>query len=142
SWVWQTERLGTGHAVQQAMPAVPDDHTVLVPYGDVPLTRRETLAKLLALAGNDRVALLTTRLDAPTGYGRIIRDAQGRVLRFVERKDATEQELQVREVNTGSRAAPAGPLTKWLARLKNDNAQGEYYLTDIIAMAVENGIRV
>ena len=142
SWVWQTERLGTGHAVQQAMPAVPDDHTVLVLYGDVPLTRRETLAKLLALAGNDRVALLTTRLDEPTGYGRIIRDAQGRVLRIVEQKDATEQELQVREVNTGILAAPAGPLKKWLARLKNDNAQGEYYLTDIIAMAVENGIRV
>jgi bifunctional UDP-N-acetylglucosamine pyrophosphorylase/glucosamine-1-phosphate N-acetyltransferase len=134
-WVLQAEQLGTGHAVQQAMPSVPDDHRVLVLYGDVPLLRAETLQGLVALAGPRTVALLTVTLGDPTGYGRIVRDRRGQVLRIVEQKDASARELGIREGNTGVLCAPAGLLRRWLGRLRNANAQGEYYLTDVIAMA-------
>ncbi|MGH8265055.1 MAG: bifunctional UDP-N-acetylglucosamine diphosphorylase/glucosamine-1-phosphate N-acetyltransferase GlmU [Steroidobacterales bacterium] len=142
NWVHQAEQLGTGHAVTQAMAAIPDDHLVLVLYGDVPLVQRETLARLLASAGNDTIALLSVMLDDPTGYGRIVRDAAGRVVRIVEQKDATHKELAIREVNTGLLAAPAARLRSWLASLRNDNAQREYYLTDIVVAAVRDGLSI
>jgi bifunctional UDP-N-acetylglucosamine pyrophosphorylase / glucosamine-1-phosphate N-acetyltransferase len=141
-WVLQAEQLGTGHAVMQAMPAVPDDHLVLILYGDVPLIRPETLSQLIALAGPKAMSLLTVELADPTGYGRIVRDARGRVLRIVEQKDAAKRELKIREGNTGVMAVPAKLLRKWLGKLRNTNAQGEYYLTDIIAMAVKDKIKV
>ena len=141
-WVLQAEQLGTGHAVQQAMPGVPDDHMVLVLYGDVPLIRPETLRALLALAGPKCMALLTVMLADPTGYGRVVRNARGQVQCIVEHKDATARQLKLREGNTGILAVPAKLLKKWLARLKNSNSQREYYLTDVIAMAVRDKIRV
>jgi len=139
-WVLQAEQLGTGHAVAQAMPGVPDDATVLVLYGDVPLIEAETLRPLVEAARAGRLALLGVRLEDPTGYGRIIRDAGGRVVRIVEQKDASASELAVTEVNTGIVAAPAGRLRAWLAGLSNANAQGEYYLTDVVASAVADGV--
>ncbi len=142
SWVEQREQLGTGHAVMQALPALRDDSLVLVLYGDVPLIRRETLANLAALAGPKALGLLTMRLPDATGYGRIVRDARGQVRRIVEQKDASRKELKITEGNTGVMAVPARLLRKWLSRLKNDNAQGEYYLTDIIAMAVRDKVKV
>ena len=141
-WVLQAQQLGTGHAVLQAMPEIPDDHTVLVLYGDVPLIRKETLLELLKLAGSEALAILTVRLADPKGYGRIIRDASGGVLRIVEQKDASPAERQIRECNTGVIAAPSAHLKRWLAALQNDNAQGEYYLTDITAAAVRDNIAV
>jgi bifunctional UDP-N-acetylglucosamine pyrophosphorylase/glucosamine-1-phosphate N-acetyltransferase len=141
-WVPQAEQLGTGHAVQQAMPQIPDEQLVLVLYGDVPLLRAETLQGLVALAGPRAVALLTVTLADPSGYGRIVRDARGQVLRIVEQKDASARELRIREGNTGVLVAPAGLLRKWLGRLRNANAQREYYLTDIIAMARRERLRV
>jgi bifunctional UDP-N-acetylglucosamine pyrophosphorylase/glucosamine-1-phosphate N-acetyltransferase len=142
NWVRQAEQKGTGHAVAQATPAVSDQATVLVLYGDVPLIRPQTLQELLQAAGSDCLALLTAELELPAGYGRIIRDTAGRVARIVESKDATPEEAAVREVNTGFLAAPADKLKKWLAALRNHNAQGEYYLTDIIAMAVAEGVPI
>jgi len=142
SWVLQAERLGTGHAVLQAMPGVPDKALVLVLYGDVPLIGSTTLTRLVSLAGPRKVGLLTVSLEDPTGYGRVIRNARGEVRRVVEQKDASSKELRLRECNTGVLAAPAGALRKWLRALTNDNSQGEYYLTDVIAMAVKDGIRV
>ena len=141
-WVLQAEQLGTGHAVAQAMPNVPDDAIVLVLYGDVPLIEAATLRPLVQAAGKGKLALLGVRLEDPTGYGRIIRDAGGRVVRIVEQKDAAESELAVNEVNTGILAAPAGRLRSWLAGLSNANSQGEYYLTDIVAAAVAEGVPV
>ena len=141
-WARQAEQKGTGHAVAQAMPAVSDQSTVLVLYGDVPLIRPQTLQELLRAAGSGSLALLTAPLEQPAGYGRIIRDPAGRVTRIVESKDATPEEAAVREVNTGFLAAPAGKLKKWLAGLRNHNAQGEYYLTDISAMAVAEGVPI
>jgi bifunctional UDP-N-acetylglucosamine pyrophosphorylase/glucosamine-1-phosphate N-acetyltransferase len=141
-WVEQTPQLGTGHAVQQAMPAIADDAQVLVLYGDVPLVRVDTLRALLAQAGPKAVALLTVTLADPMGYGRVLRDRRGRVRRIVEQKDAKRPELAVREVNTGILAAPARALRGWLKKLKADNAQGEYYLTDVIALAVKDGFAV
>ena len=141
-WVLQAQQLGTGHAVQQAMPGIPDDHWVLVLYGDVPLIRTDTLRALLALIGPKTMALLTVLLDDPTGYGRVVRNAKGQVLRVVEQKDATTRELKIREGNTGVLALPAKLLKRWLARLKSSNAQGEYYLTDMIAMAVKDKVKV
>ena len=141
-WVLQAEQLGTGHAVAQAMPNIPDDAIVLVLYGDVPLIEAATLRPLVQAAGKGKLALLGVRLEDPTGYGRIIRDAGGRVVRIVEQKDASESELAVREVNTGILAAPAGRLRSWLAGLSNANSQGEYYLTDIVATAVAEGVPV
>ncbi len=142
SFVWQREQLGTGHAVAQAMPNIGRDSVVLVLYGDVPLTRPETLEQLIWIAAQGDLGLLTVSLEDPTGYGRIIRNAVGDVVAIVEHKDATEQEKLVREVNTGILALPSSALHEWLPRLSADNAQGEYYLTDVIAMAAEEGMRV
>jgi bifunctional UDP-N-acetylglucosamine pyrophosphorylase/glucosamine-1-phosphate N-acetyltransferase len=141
-WTLQAEQLGTGHALLQAIPKVPDEHVALVLYGDVPLLTRETLRDLLALAGPGQVALLTMTLQHPDGYGRIVRDGEGRVERIVEQKDASSEERGIRECNTGVMAAPAKLLKRWLAALKAENSQREYYLTDIIAMAVREGIAV
>ena len=142
TWVLQRERLGTGHAVLTALPQVPDEHRVLVLYGDVPLLRAQTLEELLALAGPRQVALLSVRLDEPQGYGRIVRDARGQVRRIVEQKDASRAQLKLRECNTGVLAAPARELRAWLERVRPQNSQGEYYLTDVIAMAVKAKVAV
>ena len=142
SWVLQAEQKGTGHAVQQALPALRDDETALILYGDVPLVQPETLRALVALAGPKSLGLLTVELDDPTGYGRIVRDARGKVLRIVEQKDANARERRIREGNTGIMAVPVKRLRGWLGRLRNANAQGEYYLTDIIAMAVKDKVKV
>ncbi|MFO0454180.1 MAG: bifunctional UDP-N-acetylglucosamine diphosphorylase/glucosamine-1-phosphate N-acetyltransferase GlmU [Pseudomonadota bacterium] len=142
TWALQAEQKGTGHAVTQAMPGVPDDHLVLVLYGDVPLIRAETLKSLVEKAGERSLALLSVMLDDPTGYGRVLRDTAGNVYRIVEQKDATRKELAVREANTGLLAAPAAALRRWLTGLRNDNAQGEYYLTDVVSAAVKDGFRV
>jgi bifunctional UDP-N-acetylglucosamine pyrophosphorylase/glucosamine-1-phosphate N-acetyltransferase len=136
SWVLQAERLGTGHAVMQAAPAIPDDHVVLVLYGDVPLISPTTLRELLTLSGPKEVGLLTMIVADPTGYGRVIRNARGKVQKVVEQKDASRKELKIQECNTGVLAAPARLLKKWLKKLRNNNSQGEYYLTDINALAV------
>jgi bifunctional UDP-N-acetylglucosamine pyrophosphorylase/glucosamine-1-phosphate N-acetyltransferase len=132
-WAEQTQQLGTGHAVQQAMPGVPEDARVLVLYGDVPLIRSQTLQRLLDAPG--RLAVLAAELADPTGYGRIVRDAQGRVAAIVEHKDADADTRRIRIVNSGIIAADANALVPWLQRLSSDNAQGEYYLTDVFAMA-------
>ena len=142
SWILQPERLGTGHAVMQAIPQLPDDHVVLVLYGDVPLIGQGTLAELLGLCGPKQVGLLTMMLEEPSGYGRVVRNGRDRVQKIVEQKDASKKELKIRECNTGVLAAPAKLLKKWLKKLKNDNAQGEYYLTDVIAMAVADKVAV
>ncbi|MFL6621156.1 MAG: bifunctional UDP-N-acetylglucosamine diphosphorylase/glucosamine-1-phosphate N-acetyltransferase GlmU [Sulfurifustis sp.] len=142
NWVHQAEQLGTGHAVQQALPAVAADSLVLVLYGDVPLIRVQTLRDLLKRAGGSSLALLTAEVPNPHGYGRIIRNAAGRVERIVEQKDATPAQAQVREINTGILAAPAGRLKQWVARLENRNAQREYYLTDVVALAVAEGLEI
>ena len=142
SWVLQAEQLGTGHAVMQAVPSIPDDHLVLVLYGDVPLVDPETLRALVAASGPRTLSVLTVELDDPSGYGRVIRDTAGGVARIVEHKDAGRKELAVREVNTGLLAAPAGALKRWLAALGNDNAQREYYLTDCVVAALRDGFDV
>ena len=142
AWALQREQLGTGHALLQAMPGIPDGHLVLVLYGDVPLLSASTLRALVALAGRDALSLLTVRLDDPTGYGRIVRDARGGVRRIVEQRDANARELGIRECNSGVLVAPAVRLRKWLAQLGNRNAQREYYLTDVIAMAARDKISV
>jgi bifunctional UDP-N-acetylglucosamine pyrophosphorylase/glucosamine-1-phosphate N-acetyltransferase len=141
-WVLQAEQHGTGHAVMQAMPQVPDDHMVLVLYGDVPLVQTDTLARLVASAGPDTVAVLSVMLADPTGYGRVVRDGAGSVVRIVEHKDANAKERAIHESNTGLLCAPAGRLRAWLSGLKNANAQGEYYLTDVVVAAVRSGCRV
>jgi len=141
TWVHQTQQLGTGHAVKQAMSVVDADATVLVLYGDTPLIRPLTLKTILAHA-TDGLALLTAVLDDPTGYGRIIRDGAGAVVSIVEDKDASPEQLAIDEVNTGILAVSAAKLGGWLDRLENNNAQGEYYLTDIIGMAVADGVEV
>jgi bifunctional UDP-N-acetylglucosamine pyrophosphorylase/glucosamine-1-phosphate N-acetyltransferase len=141
-WALQAEQKGTGHAVMQAMPGIPDDHLVLVLYGDVPLLYAPTLRELIALVDAKSMALLTVKLPDPTGYGRIVRDARGRVKAIVEQNDATAAQQRVRECNTGVMAVPAARLRGWLAKLRSHNAQGEYYLTDIVAMAVKDGIAV
>jgi len=142
SWALQAERLGTGHAVMQAIPKIPDDHVVLVLYGDVPLISNASLSELLRLCGPKQISLLTVMLDDPSGYGRVIRNGRDHVLKIVEEKDATPKELQVHECNTGLLAAPAKLLRKWLKELNNDNSQREYYLTDIIALAVADKVVV
>ena len=141
SWVEQAEQLGTGHAVEQAMPGIADDATVLVLYGDLPLVRPETADSLIEAATRG-VALLTVRMDDPTGYGRIVRDRDGRVTSIVEQKDADAEERSIDEVNTGLMAVPADRLRDWLSRLDNANAQGEFYLTDIVALAVADRVPV
>ncbi len=140
-WVKQEEQLGTGHAVAHAMPEVDDDASVLVLYGDVPLTQQTTLAQLSACAA-DELSLLTVYLDDPSGYGRIVRDHEAQVTHIVEHKDASEDQRQIREVNTGMLAANAARLRGWLNKLNNNNTQGEYYLTDVTAMAVADGLKI
>ena len=142
AWALQEPQLGTAHAVQQALPHLSDGEMALVLYGDVPLIGVPTLQRLRQAAGDERLALLTVELDDPTGYGRILRDDAGRVRRIVEEKDASGEERRVREVNTGILVAPVARLREWLGRVGNANAQGEYYLTDIIGMAVETGLEV
>lgn len=140
SFVLQEPQLGTGHAVQQALPALSDDSTTLVLYGDVPLIQTATLRKLLQTP--ESLTLLTLHLDNPSGYGRIMRDDNGKVISIVEEKDATPEQRATREVNTGILAAPTHLLRSWLAKLGNSNKQGEYYLTDIVAMAVAQDVEV
>ena len=141
SWAEQAEQLGTGHAVQQAMPHIKEADRVLVLYGDVPLTSAETLRELLDQAGKG-MGLLTINLDDPSGYGRIVRDDKGAVERIVEQKDANADELAIQEVNTGIMVFPGEKLSGWLNGLSNNNAQGEYYLTDLLAMAVSDGVSI
>jgi bifunctional UDP-N-acetylglucosamine pyrophosphorylase/glucosamine-1-phosphate N-acetyltransferase len=140
-FVLQQPQLGTGHAVMQAVPHLQDDQPTLVLYGDVPLTTVGTLQTLIQRAGKEKLAVLTVELDDPTGYGRIVREA-GRIVRIVEQKDASDTERAIREVNTGILVAPTRALKSWLSELSNNNAQGEYYLTDIIAQAVSENIPV
>src|SRR5512146_3302937 len=142
AWVEQSPQLGTGHAVMQALPALEPGGIVLVLYGDVPLIAPETLRALAGAAADGHLALLTQTLDDPAGYGRIVKDASGAVQRIVEEKDATAAERAIREVNTGILAVSRERLDAWLARLRNDNAQGEYYLTDIVAAAVADGVPI
>jgi len=144
-WARQEPQLGTGHAVLQAMPATvasaPTGSSTLVLYGDVPLTRAATLRRLIEAAGSDKLALLTAHFDNPQGYGRIVR-VGGKVTRIVEEKDADDAERSIHEINTGILVAPTAALARWLPTLGNRNAQGEYYLTDIVALAVAEGMPV
>ncbi|MGA8147071.1 MAG: bifunctional UDP-N-acetylglucosamine diphosphorylase/glucosamine-1-phosphate N-acetyltransferase GlmU [Gallionellaceae bacterium] len=139
-FVIQEPQLGTGHALQQVMPLLQDRSLTLVLYGDVPLIQHATLRQMLA--SRDALTLLTVKLDNPAGYGRIVRDGTGHVSRIVEEKDATPEQRAIREINTGFLTAPTYLLRNWLAKLSNNNAQGEYYLTDIVAMAVAQGVAV
>jgi len=142
-FVRQEPQLGTGHAVQQTVPALDDAAgTTLILNGDVPLIRPETAAALAAACGGERLALLTVELADPSGYGRIVRDASGAVTAIVEHKDASEAQRTIREVYTGMMAAPTALLKRWVMALKDDNAQREYYLTDIVGMAVAEGVAV
>ena len=140
-WALQAEQNGTGHAVMQAMPDTPDDNQVLILFGDVPLLLPETLQRLRAATAGDEMAILTVDMDDPSGYGRIVRE-DGKVVRNVEQKDASDEEQGITEINTGVMLTPAARLKRWLNNLGNDNAQGEYYLTDVIAMAVGDGVIV
>jgi bifunctional UDP-N-acetylglucosamine pyrophosphorylase/glucosamine-1-phosphate N-acetyltransferase len=140
NFIEQTQQLGTGHAVQQALPYLEEDGVSLILYGDVPLTKIETLKNLLALVDDNTLGLLTINLENPTGYGRIVRDLKDKVTSIVEQKDASEEELKLKEVNTGILAVKNSFLNQCLPLLSNDNAQGEFYLTDIIAMAVIEGL--
>lgn len=141
AWALQEPQLGTGHAVQQALPHLKDGGTTLVLYGDVPLIQAETLKRLLQ-AAQDALAILTVELADPSGYGRIVRNAKGEVVRIVEQKDSTPEERAIREINTGIMAMPTARLGEWLGRLSNNNAQQEYYLTDIVGMAVAEGLPI
>jgi bifunctional UDP-N-acetylglucosamine pyrophosphorylase / glucosamine-1-phosphate N-acetyltransferase len=146
TWALQEPQLGTGHAVMQALPHLavavsPEPTFTLVLYGDVPLTRASTLRRLIAAAGKDKLALLTAHVDNPQGYGRIVR-VGGKVTRIVEEKDADDAERAIKEINTGILVAPTAALARWLPTLGNRNAQGEYYLTDIVALAVAEGMPV
>ncbi len=140
-WALQAEQLGTGHAMQQAMPETPDENRVLVLFGDVPLLMPATLSVLIGETPLDEMSVLTVDMDDPTGYGRIIRE-RGSVSSIVEEKDAGVDEKAVREINTGVLLCPADQLKGWLKDLSNDNAQGEYYLTDVVAAAVNDGVKV
>jgi bifunctional UDP-N-acetylglucosamine pyrophosphorylase/glucosamine-1-phosphate N-acetyltransferase len=137
----QEPQLGTGHAVMQAVPKLDDDAPTLVLYGDVPLTTAASLRKLVDAAGNDKLGILTVEFDNPYGMGRIVRE-NGRIVRIVEEKDANEAERKIREINSGIMVAPTRHLKKWLGALSNNNAQGEYYLTDIVAQAVADGVEI
>ena len=140
-WELQAEQLGTGHAVQQAAPGIPNENQVLILYGDVPLLTTATLRRLIAATAADEVSVLTVEMDDPTGYGRIIR-VDGTVTASIEEKDASDEQRAVTEINTGVMIAPGDKLKGWLKALGNDNVQGEYYLTDVIAMAVNDGTNV
>ncbi len=138
----QEQQLGTGHAVQQALPLLDPTVPTLVLYGDVPLTRASTLKRLVESAAEGCYGVLTVTLDDPTGYGRIVRDQAGCVVRIVEQKDASPEQLRIAEINTGIVVTPTAQLAMWLATLKNDNAQGEFYLTDVVERAIEAGFEV
>ena len=140
-WALQSPQLGTGHAVAQALPELDDSQPTLILSGDVPLIRGATLQRLMEAAGRDKLAILTVDMPDPTGYGRIVRDPGG-IRAIVEHKDADSAIRAIREINTGIMIAPTKPLRRWLASLSNSNAQGEYYLTDIVAMAVADGVPV
>ena len=142
NWVEQAEQLGTGHAVQQVIPFIQDDENVLVLYGDVPLLTAETAQRLLDASADKALGLLTMYLNNPMGYGRIIRDEDELIQGIVEQKDATLDQLRINEVNTGIMAADGAKLKQWLQDLSNDNAQKEYYLTDVVAMAAEQGVQI
>ena len=139
AWIEQPQRLGTGDAVNKAMPLLTDDEMVLVLYGDVPLISESTLRNLLTQTAGNSLAILTTNLANPFGYGRIVRNSDNKVQRIVEEKDANLVERAITEVNTGFLAAPAARLRNWLSRLTNNNAQGEYYLTDVVGLARGDG---
>jgi bifunctional UDP-N-acetylglucosamine pyrophosphorylase/glucosamine-1-phosphate N-acetyltransferase len=141
-WVLQADQLGTGHAVMQAMGVIPDEHTVLVLYGDVPLISDSSLAKLIAAAAEGALAILSVNRDEARGYGRIVRSAEGQVTAIVEHKDASAEQLEIREVNSGLMAASAARLREWLLGLGRNNTQREYFLTDVVAGAAQAGIRV
>lgn len=141
-WVEQTEQLGTGHAVSQALPWIPDDHQVLVLYGDVPLITRSTLHELLMAAPLDGLGLVTAEVNNPRGLGRILRDKKDRIKAIVEEKDASRQQKLIKEINSGIIYAPSYHLKRWLPRLHADNQQGEYYLTDVVSMAVADGVHI
>jgi bifunctional UDP-N-acetylglucosamine pyrophosphorylase/glucosamine-1-phosphate N-acetyltransferase len=141
AWALQEPQLGTGHAVQQALPHLSGAGTTLILYGDVPLIKAATLKRLVH-AAQDTLAILTVELSDPSGYGRIVRDPAGRVTRIVEQKDATPDERTIGEINTGIMAMPSARLGQWLGRLSNDNSQQEYYLTDIVGMAVDDGLSI
>ena len=140
-WALQAEQNGTGHAVQQAMPGTPDGGSTLILFGDVPLLTANTLSRLVTETPSADMAVLTVDLDDPTGYGRVVRKGDD-VVRIVEQKDASDDELGIQEINTGVMLCPTDRLKGWLSNLSNDNAQGEYYLTDIIAMAVADDVTV
>ncbi|ELX8380695.1 bifunctional UDP-N-acetylglucosamine diphosphorylase/glucosamine-1-phosphate N-acetyltransferase GlmU [Providencia vermicola] len=141
NWVLQAEQLGTGHAMQQAAPHFQDDEDIIMLYGDVPLIAQDTLQRLVDAKPKGGIGLLTVILDNPTGYGRIIRE-QGEVVGIVEQKDATEEQLKVQEINTGIMVASGKDFKRWLAQLNNNNAQGEYYITDVIALAHKEGNKI
>jgi bifunctional UDP-N-acetylglucosamine pyrophosphorylase/glucosamine-1-phosphate N-acetyltransferase len=141
-WIFQARQLGTGHAVMQAMSVIPDDHLVLVLYGDVPMIGGQSLGKLVDAAASDALAVLSVVLEDAAGYGRIIRDGKGRVTAIVEQSDVSAAQSQIREVNSGIMAAPARSLRGWLLGLSADNAQQEYFLTDVVALAAAAGKRV
>ena len=141
TWAQQQEQLGTAHAVKQAMPHVDSEADVLILYGDVPLIGAKSLRRLVEVS-RDTLGVMTAMAEDASGYGRIVRDKAGRVLRIVEQKDATEAERAIREWNTGFLATSAARLSGWLARVKNANAQKEYYLTDVIGLAVADGLAV
>ncbi len=142
SWVEQKQQLGTGHAVQQVSDQIADSDMVLILYGDVPLLKLSTVKQLLKNVNEQSLALLTVNLENPTGYGRIVRDTSGKVTKIVEQKDASDSEKLIKEGNTGILAVHGDKLKQWLNRLGNNNAQGEYYLTDVIEMAVADGINI
>jgi bifunctional UDP-N-acetylglucosamine pyrophosphorylase/glucosamine-1-phosphate N-acetyltransferase len=141
-WFEQKQQLGTGHAVQQVIDQIKEGDITLILYGDVPLLKRSTVQQMLANVSEKSLALLTVMLDKPKGYGRIVRSEHGSVTKIIEEKDATELEKQIREVNTGIMAVQGAQLKRWLSQLKNHNAQGEYYLTDIIEMAVAEQVSI
>jgi bifunctional UDP-N-acetylglucosamine pyrophosphorylase/glucosamine-1-phosphate N-acetyltransferase len=142
SFAVQEQQLGTGHALNQALPGLDKDAIALVLYGDVPLIRPETLTQLLAPVEANSMAVLTSVVDRPQGLGRIVRDGAGSIRAIIEEKDATPAQRAIREINTGFMAIPVARLHEWLPRIQNKNAQGEYYLTDIIALAIADGCRV
>lgn len=142
NWIEQKQQLGTGHAVQQVSDQIADSDTVLILYGDVPLLKLNTVKRLIANVNDKSLALLTVNLENPFGYGRIVWDKSGQVTKIVEEKDTSVTEKLIKEVNTGIMAVQGDKLKKWLKRLNNNNAQGEYYLTDVIEMAVADGISI
>ncbi|MEX9870868.1 bifunctional UDP-N-acetylglucosamine diphosphorylase/glucosamine-1-phosphate N-acetyltransferase GlmU [Providencia huaxiensis] len=141
NWVLQAEQLGTGHAMQQAAPCFQDDENIVMLYGDVPLIAKDTLDRLIEVKPEGGIGLLTVILDNPTGYGRIIRE-NNEVVGIIEQKDASEEQRKIQEINTGIMVASGKDFKRWLAQLNNDNAQGEYYITDIIALAHKEGNKI